>query len=253
MSIVAGDIVIYGSANIAESDGSTHGGVIDTAVRYVFDDSALANTLNDTLDIISSAAGDTSQTVTITGRNTSGGIVTDAISLNGTNLVNGTTTFERILKIVISASHTGTVTVTKNTGGTTVAAIESAVLTVRRPFYDVAADVSGGSSRDFYEKLFIKNNNGTNAYLNAKIIELTDAEDQITFALANSQTDSISVTTRINVVPASVTAFNSSDKNVPDTNLHSGSGIGVWLKLTLPAGDAATKAIYTIQASGTTT
>ena len=115
-SIVASDIIIYGSANIAEVDAATHGGVIDLAVRYVFDDSTLANTLNDTVDIISSAAGDTSQTVTITGRNTGGTIISEGIALNGTSLANGLTDFERILKIVVDGSHTGTIRSTKNTG-----------------------------------------------------------------------------------------------------------------------------------------
>lgn len=254
MSIVAADIVIYGALNIAEADGATHGGAIDNTVRYVFDDATLANTLNDTIEVLSSAAGDTTQTYTITGRNAAGGIITEGpTTLTGTTPINGVVTFERILKVVISASHTGTVTFRKASDNTTIVDVETGVLSVRRPFYDVSADAGGGSARDFYEKVFVTNNNATNAYLNARIIETSDPENQITFALETGQINPTSISTRLNVAPADVTTFDSLDKDVPDTNLHATSGIGVWLKLNLPAGDPATKTTYTIQSSGTTT
>lgn len=253
-SIVAGDIVVYGAASIAEADAVTQGGIIDTSVRYVFDSSSLTNTLNDTVDIVSSAAGDTTQTVTVTGRNTAGLIISEGISLNGTTPVNGATTFERILKIVVSASHTGTITVSKNTGATTIVDIETGVLRIQTAFYDVSADASGGSSRDFYEKVFVSNNNATNAYLSAVVIENSDPSGKITFDLEDGQKGFETISDRLNTPPSNVLgSFDSANKNVPDTNLHATSGIGVWLKLTLAAGDAAAKTTYTIQTTGNTT
>lgn len=254
MSVQSSDIVVYGAANIAEDNSSAQGGAIDTSVRYVFDDSTLANTLNDTVDVVSNASGDTSQTVTVYGRDASGSIVSEAFSLNGTNEQLGATTFERILKIVVDAVHTGTITVRDNGTDTTIADIESGVLEIRRPFYDVAADVSGGSSRDFYEKVFVKNNNGTNALLSAEVKENADPSGNITFDLEDAQDDNNSTASRLNTAPAGMNgSFDNDDKSVPGTDLAAGSAIGVWLKLTLAAGASASKSTWTMQVTGNTT
>ncbi|MGE4190744.1 MAG: hypothetical protein AB7G12_12710 [Thermoanaerobaculia bacterium] len=254
MSVEAADLVVYGSADMRESDTGAQGGAIDETTRVVFDSSSLANTLNDTVDVVSSNAGDTTQTVTVTGRSASGSIVTEELELNGTTTVNGSVEFERILKVVIDASHAGTVTLTKNTGGSTVVAIETGVLEVRRPFYNVSADVSGGSSRDFYEKVFVKNNDTVNALLACTISEQADPESQITFAVEDAQDDNGTSTNRI-TAPAGITGdgFSGSAKTIPGTDLAPESAIGVWLKLTLPAGDPATKTTYTLRAAGSTT
>lgn len=254
MSIVAGDIVVYGSTNIAEADAATQGGGIDKTVRYVFDDSTLANTLNTIVDVISDDVSDTTQTVTVTGRNAGGTIVSDAISLNGTSAVNGTVTFERILKTVVSAAHAGTVDVRKQTTSDVIAGAESGVLSIRRPFYDVSADVGGGSSRDFYEKVFIQNDNIINDYLTTIVIENSDPSGKVSFNLEDAQDGAESIADRLDTPPTNVTAsFDSANKAVPDTNLHASSGVGVWLKLTLAAGDAAAKTTYTLQTTGSTT
>ncbi len=254
MSVVASDLIIYGAANIAEDDVSTQGGAIDTAVRYVFDDSALANTLNDTLEVLSSSGSDTTQSVTVTGRNTAGSIITEVFNLNGVTVQNGVVTFERILKIVMSATAVGTVTVRKATGDTTIAAIEPGVTSVRRPFYDVSSDVSGGSSRDFYEKIFIKNTNGVNALLAAIVKENADTLSKITFDLEDAVNDNNSTASRLNTTPTGMLgSFDNADKNVPGTDLAPGAAIGVWMKLTLAAGDAPQKGTWTVQIDGSTT
>ena len=254
MSIVASEIIIYGSANIAESDGSTHGGAIDTAVRYVFDDATLANTLNEAVNVLSDDAVDTSQTYTVTGRNAGGAIISDAISLNGITAVSGVETFERILKTEIDIAHNGNITLRRNSDDTTILITESGVLDVRRPFYDVSADAAGGSSRDFYEKLFIKNTNAVNIYLTAIVIENADPSGKVTFNLEDVQEGTESIADRLNTAPVSVSAsFDNANKAVPGVDLGSLSGIGCWLKLTLAAGDAAQKTTYTLQTTGNTT
>lgn len=262
MPVITSDIVIYGATNIAEDDVSIQGGAIDSAVRYVFDDSSLANTLNDTVEVLSSNVGDTTQTVTVYGRNSGGSIVSETLSLNGTTVVNGAVTFERILKIVVSAAHAGTITVRKATGDTTIAAIESGVLQIRRPFYNVSADASGGSTRNFYEKVFVKNNNGTNALLGATFKESSDPLGKINFALEDAVND---IGTSTNRVTAPITSeigaagFDSLDKTLASqtdagtADLAAGSSIGIWLKLTIAAGDTAAKSTYTLRTEGTTT
>jgi hypothetical protein len=251
MSITTSDLKYYGSANMDEADGSTQGGAIDTTTVVVFDDSTLANTLNTAVKVVSDNAGDTTQTVTVYGRSASGSIVSEALSLNGTTVVTGSTTFERILKAVVSASHSGNISLKKSSDNTVFATLASGELTIRRPFYNVSADVSGGSSRVYYEKLFLKNNHGSLAFLNCTISEQADPSGKITFAVAAAVNDSVTSTNR-QTAPATIT-FDSSSKTIPGTDLASGSKIGIWLALTLAAGDAATKTTYTLRAAGSTT
>lgn len=254
MPIASGDLVIYGAANIAEADGATQGGAINTAVKYIFDSATLANAPGpDTVEVLSSNAGDTTQTVTVTGRNAGGSIVSDVLSLNGTSVVAGAVTFERILKVVVSAAHAGTITVRKATGDTTIGTLETGVTQLRRPFYNVAADASGGSSRDFYEKVFYKNNHATLALLAAAVSESADPGANITFDLEDAVNDNNSIANRLNTAPTGMlSTFASTSKNVPGTDLAAGAAIGVWLKLTLAAGTAPAKSTYTLNIAGNT-
>jgi hypothetical protein len=259
MAVAATDIVVYGAANRAQDNTSTQGGAIDTTVRYVFDSTSLANALNDTVEVLSSAAGDTTQTVTITGRTAAGVISTDPISLNGTTPVSGAVTFERILKIVVSGAHTGTITVRKATGDTTIVAIETGILEVRRLFYDAAADATGGSSREFHEKIFVKNIHATLALLGATFEENADPGANITFALEDAVNDSGSVANRLTAPSAGDLAsggFSSSSKllstiDAGTADLGAGVAIGVWVKLTLAAGASAAVNTWTLRVSGT--
>lgn len=263
MSIVVSDLVVYGSANMQESNSGTQGGAIDTTTIIVFSDSTLANTLNDTLEVLSSNAGDTTQTVTVTGRNSTGSIVSENFSLNGTTVVNGATTFERILKIVVSDSHAGTITVRKATGDTTVASLISGVLTIRRPFYNVSAEASGGSTVDYYEKVFLKNNNADNALLGATFADGGgDTNNYITFALEDAVSDTGTSTNRITAPSASTigtNGFTASSKTLAaetdagTADLAPSTAVGIWLKMSLPAGSAAGKDTWTLTTSGTTT
>jgi len=254
MSVVDTDLVEYGSANMQETDSGAQGGAIDLTTKIVPTSSTLMNTLNDTVDVVSTDAGDTTQTVTITGRNAAGSIITEALALNGITLVSGGTTFERLLKIVVSGAHAGTINVRQGGEVTVIAALETGILQLRRKHYNVAADVAGGSERNYYEKSFIKNNNGTNALLGAVVTENADPESQITFALEDAVDDNGTSADRVSA-PAGITGdgFSSSAKNVPGTDLGPGVAIGLWTKLTLPAGDPATKTTYTPRIAGSTT
>jgi len=252
MAIASTDIVFYASASMPEDNSTTSGGAIDTTAIVVFDSSTLANTLEDTVEILSSNAGDTTQTVTIYGRAASGSLVSEPLSLNGVTVVNGATTFERIMKIVVSASHAGTITIRKASDNTTIATLATGILSIRRLFYGAAADASGGSSRDFYEKVFAKNIHGTLSLLSAQVQENADPSALITFNIDNSVNASTSVASRLNTAPSSqVGSFDGSAKNVPTTDLAAGDAQGIWVKMTLPAGQAPTKSTYVIRVTGT--
>lgn len=252
MSVSASDLVAYGSANMPEDNVSTSGGAIDATTKVIFTDIAAT----DQVTVISDAAGDTTQTVTVYGRNAGGAIVSEGLSLNGTARVTGAVAFERILKVVVNAAHTGTITVTRDNTPTftEIGTMESGVLTLRRMFYDAAADASGGSSRDFYEKLFIRNNNGTTTLNAVQIAEQADPSGFITFDLEDAINDNNSVSDRLNDAPTGMLGtFTGATKSVPGGMLAAGDRIGVWLKLTLAAGTAAAKSTYTLRTTGTTT
>lgn len=253
MSVSASDLVFYGSASMPEDNSTTSGGAIDTTTKIIFTD--IAST--DQVTAISSAAGDTTQTVTVYGRNAGGTIVSEGLSLNGTNRVTGAVAFERILKVVVNAAHTGTITVTQDNSPTftSIGTLESGVLTLRRLFYDSASDASGGSSRDFYEKIFLKNTNSTFTLSNAQIAEQADPSGNMTFDLEDAVNDNNSVASRLNTAPTGMSSlFNGSTKTVPGGgNLITSAAIGIWVKLTLAAGTAAAKTTYTLRATGTTT
>lgn len=251
MSVLATDLIVYGSANMPEANGTTSGGAIDLTCKIVFTDIAAT----DSVKFQSSNAGDT-MNITVTGRSAAGAIVSETKALTGTTLTAATTqTFERILKIVLASVAAGTVTITRNTGGTTIATMEPGITSVRRLFYDAAADASGGASRDFYEKVFVKNTNGTTTLTNSQIAENADPTGNITFDLEGSINGTNSVVDRLNTAPTSMLGtFSNTTKTVPGGgNLAAADKIGVWLKLTLAAGTAATKSTWTMRTTGTTT
>ena len=103
MAVASSDLVIYVAANMPEDNTSTAGGAIDSGVRASFDDPSSAVQLK----VYSADAADTSQTLTVTGRNAGGSIVSEGISLNGTTEVTSSNTYERILKTYLSATVMG--------------------------------------------------------------------------------------------------------------------------------------------------
>lgn len=251
MSVSASDLIVYGSANMPEANGTTSGGAIDTTIKIVFTDISAT----DGVEFVSSNAADT-MNITVTGRSAAGAIVAETVALTGTTPTTATTaTFERILKVVLASAAAGTVTVRKASDNVTIATMEAGITSVRRLFYDSAADATGGSSRDFYEKVFVKNTNGSTTLTNAQIAEQADPTGNITFDLEDAVNDNNSVANRLNTPPTGMLgSFDGSTKTVPGGgNLAAGAAIGVWLKLTLAAGTAAAKSTYTIRATGTTT
>lgn len=332
MSIISSDIIVYGSINMREADAGAQGGGIDTSRRVVFDD--IAPTGN--LEVVSSAGGDTTQTVTATGRDPEGNIVSEGKTLSGTTPVAMTvqTSWERILKGLKSLPTTGDVAIqavtkarsntlqdagqatsvqmafaTLDAGASAVddfyngmvlrtisgtgpnqirrvidydgaakrayvnrdwdvlpdatttfsvapgMVFESApfeILEVRRPFYNVLAEAAGGAARDYYEKVFFRNNNGALALTSAEISELSDPSGLIDFGLAGTLDDAGSSSDR-RTAPGGIT-FDSVAKPVANSQSHSpGSGQGCWLHLSLPAGTGAQKTTYTLRESGATT
>ena len=100
MSVAIKDMITHGSATMPDDDIATQiGGAEDTSIKVFFKD--LSG--NDTLEIVSSNAGDT-MNVTVDGRDSSGAVQQDTKALTGQTPVSLTGTFKRILKAVKASS-----------------------------------------------------------------------------------------------------------------------------------------------------
>ena len=112
-----------------------------------------------------------------------------------------------------------------------------------------AASESGAVAR--YEKIFWKNTNGTLTLNSAQITLTVDGSGKINIGLATAVNDTGSVADRKSA-PGSVSFVGvSTAQNVPGDALAAGTAIGVWIKQSLGANDAAQKASFTTQLSGT--
>jgi hypothetical protein len=250
MPIVASDIVAYGSASMPDDDTPTGiGGAIDTAIRVVFTDIAAT----DQIEFLSSSAGDTTQTLTIYGRNAAGELVSEGNTLTGVTVVTTTLAFERVLKITLSATAAGTITVRDQDTDTTIASIEPGVTEIRRPFYDAAADATGGSTRNYYDKVFFKNDHGSLTLTSAVIKEQADPQTVVDFALESTLDGSDTNGAGNRQTHTGGYTFDSTDKNVANSqNLTAGSAQGCWLRLQLTAGLGAQNTSVTMRVSGNT-
>jgi hypothetical protein len=112
MSVLPSDIVVYGSANMPEADGAIIGGSVDFTRRVAFYDIAPAGSV----DVISSSAADTATKISYYGRDSTGIIQSQTLSLNGQTWVIGSQSLERLLYAALSgASANGPIV---NPGGT---------------------------------------------------------------------------------------------------------------------------------------
>jgi hypothetical protein len=143
--------------------------------------------------------------------------------------------------------------------------LPSQVTQNRRPFYNVASDVTGGANRTYYEKIFAVNTNTTTALTVASLIKQADpATGTLQFALTNALNDTSSIANRQTLPTVAITAFSSgaapqtiavpSPQNLPSGAAPNAAGAqGIWISLLLTAGLAAAKTSFTLRAVGTTT
>lgn len=247
MSVVASDLVAWMAATQSDADGIAVGGAIDLLRRPDFTQATAA----DTVEVVSSAAGDTTQTATLTARKADGTVVTQTVTLNGTTAVifSVAGAIDRILQVELSATAAGTVTVRKSVAGATYRAIPIGERGFSMIFRKTASSTTG--IVNYYAKFFWKNTNGTNALLSALVSESADPAAVITHGLATAVNDSGTATNR-QTAPAGVT-IDGSAKAVPGTDLAAGAAIGVWLNMTLAQNNAPIRSTYTSQIAGATT
>lgn len=245
MPIAATDLILYAAVNTPEDDAATAGGAIDVLRRLDFTQIAA----NDDLEVVSDSAGDTTQTATVTARNAAGAIVSEGVTLNGTTAVIFSTigVVERVLKLELSATAAGIVTLRRSVAGATVRTIPIGERGFEIFFYDSASE-SGATIR--YQKGFYLNNHGS-LTLNAAKVQITaDPEAIMDFALATAKDDSETTTNR-KTAPTSVSAFDDTQKDVPTTLLAAAEAIGVWIRMQLAADDTPKKNTFTLELTGT--
>ena len=264
MAVVANDIVVYASAVMPTGDTALPGGAIDTTVKMTFTDMAATDGL-----VMSSNGLNDEVKVDVTGRNAGGSIVTDQfVVFQSLARVTGIseTAFERILRMAISSgSHTGTITIEQDNypTWTPVATMESGVSGIYRPFYNVNSAVD--HAKEYFEKVFVKNNNAVNALLSCTISESGEFDlggsEVVSFDLASSGDDSgQSSNNRLGPPPSTQilsaqtgTGFTNTAKAVISGDLSAGNNQGVWIKLDLAAGAASQNGFWGVTVSGSTT
>lgn len=247
MSVVSTDLVSYHAATQSDADAIAVGGAIDTLRRPDF--TQLAS--NAALEVVSSNAGDTTQTITVEGRNAAGSIVTETKTLTGTTVIQLSVlgTVERVLKAELSATCAGTVTVRVTAAGATVRTIPVGERGFSAIIRKAASSTSGGVN--YFAKFFWKNTNGANSLLAATVSESADPAAVITHGVATAVNDSGTTTNR-QTTPAGVT-IDGTAKAIPGTDLAAGAAIGVWIQMTLAINNAAIRNTYTSQLAGSTT
>jgi hypothetical protein len=141
------------------------------------------------------------------------------------------------------------------------------VKAITRLFATAASDIPGGSTRIYYEKVFVVNNNTATALTSAQIQDAANTPTLpgsalLDLALTNALNDTGTVANRQTVPGSGITAFSTQPAfvNVPAPgNLPSGSAPnaagaeGVWLRLTLPAGTTAYDGSADLRTQGSTT
>lgn len=246
MPVADTDIQAWGSAVMPVDDAVQNiGGAIDLTKKIVF---TRLGSLS-SLEMLSSAAGDTTQTVTIYYLTAAGLLASEQKTLNGTNVVAFTNQMLTFLRAVKSASTTGTVTIRKASAGTTIVLLEAAVLTAQLPFYDQL--ISATAVKQYNEKIFIKNAHATLALTEANISIASDVPGILTFALeaALNGTGTNGAGNNRQVAPAGFT-FDATTKTVATGNLTAGDAQGMWLHSTLSIGKNPFDDVVTLRVNG---
>lgn len=125
-------------------------------------------------------------------------------------------------------------------------------------FKDAYSKEVGGGDRIVYRKVFFKNTNGATTLSGVKIWMSADEHDYITLDLEGSVDGNDTSTNRITAPEGYSFAEHNSEgtaHTLPgDGNLDAGEAIGIWLKLTIPAGESPDPSITaTLKIKGTTT
>lgn len=243
MPITQAELKLFGSADMPINDTGASGGAI--ALTTIVEFTPIGG--DGPVGIVSDNAGDTTQSVTITGRLATGVIDTEVLVANGQTRVAGSKVWERILRVSFSAPFAGNVTVDRNADSQVVKIIPAGVTLMTRLFYDSASEASPVNR---HEKIFFKNTNGSLTLTNATVTLTSDPAGKILIGLEASKDGTGSIANR-KATPGGVSFVDDSVAvAVPGGSLAAGEAIGIWVRQALGAGDAPTKSTFQVQLAG---
>jgi len=247
MAFAADDLKLYGSQVMAEDDATLAiGGAIDLTTLVSFTPMGA----NGGVEVISDNAADV-MNITITGRDATGAAKVEVVALTGTAAVAVPGVFKRLLKAELAAGAAGAVTVRKAGNAGDLMIFPAGVTTVRRPLIDISADVAGGAARKYYEKVFYKNENATDALLDASVLYAVNPGNEYALALATALNDSgTNGAGNDRLVAPAALVFDGTEKAVPGGNIPPAEQIGIWIERTLAAGAAAGENTFSLKVSG---
>ena len=285
MSVVSGDLVFYGSLLMPTSD-TLAGSGIDLTTRVVFDNPNSISGWGSSYGagvsyavLKSDSATDVGQTGYVWGRLNNGATGMDTIVMNGLTAVTGTNLWQRILMVQITGQgnpiHTGNIILqdtgtTPNTGlilqpsGSGAAGSNPTVYcvnTCRRPFWNCSSNPSSPVS--YWDKIFVRNNNTSNALLSWSLQEVSDVIGLMSFYVENVWNGTGITSNRNGTAPTGTGSYFGSGLGASSTITpiiaglnyipNSGTGLGIWLNLNLPTNYQAINSLFTLQVSGSTT
>jgi hypothetical protein len=257
MALANTDFVFYLSANRPEADVGASGGAI-ALVRLM--NIATCDSLNtgsgERVKFVSSAGGDTTQTVAVEGYGVDGAWLSETVDLAGATPVLTVGTYKHLKKAVLSATCAGTITVTGNTTAATLFTVPIGELGASSMFLKATANAGGGAAKTLYEKLFVKNTNVTSAGVACTFYNATDNKTELTFAMecaggtgsAYQVTGGTESATNRATLPTGGGTYTFTEMltsgsavavgDAADGNMVAAEAQGIWVKLSLAAGVA---------------
>ena len=129
--------------------------------------------------------------------------------------------------------------------------------TLDEVFIDSYSKETGDGNRIVYRKVFFKNTNGVTTLTEVKIWMSADEHDYLTFDLDDAVDGTTTSTNRITAPATRTFAEHNTEETAhaaPGGALAAGEAIGIWLKLTIPAGESPDVSITaTLKIKGITT
>jgi hypothetical protein len=174
MSVLLSDIKLYAAAVTPEDDVATAiGGAIDLTKKFDFSD------FTGTCQAVSSEAADTTQSVTLTYRDTAGVIQTLVIALNGLTPVTNAGSIERILKAVKDLTCAGDVALENQTAERT-----NTLASLGTSADEVVLDAGASAVDGFYNGMVFRATAGAGVGDIAEIINYVGASKTATLSRA---------------------------------------------------------------------
>ena len=147
MAVIDQDIIVYGSATMADDDSTLAiGGAINTARKVIF----VTLSVSGTVQYVSSNSGDTTQTVTVSYLDNDNVLQTEVKTLTGQTPVAGVATMKILLKAIKSATSAGDVAVEASSAERTGTCQAGSTSTT------IKLDSGASSVDDFYKHMIVR-------------------------------------------------------------------------------------------------